>query len=172
MRIGSRRLETLVLGKLAQRVKLSFDQLRIAGRKQIERLFRLPNPNSSRVIEIQRYGGRPADRAERHNAIIVPSKMVAPAIRSWIEERNALPAFRIRNLDTVRLAQVAARARPRQILRTRIATARPRHNVLDVESSPLQRLMHATVLAPPVGALADLTLDCLPRGHFGVRPSR
>jgi hypothetical protein len=63
--------------------------------------------------------------------------MVAPTMQSGTEKWNELPSFGIVNVDTVRLAQIAAGARPRQILQARIAAARAWNDMLDVKGRSL-----------------------------------
>jgi len=145
--------------------------LRIVRREEAESLFSLTNPNPSSVVEVHHRGRNPADRGQRNDAVSCPLKVISPPIDTRIEQRNELAGLGIVGFDPVRLTQIAAGARPRQVFRARSSAARPWHDVLDVKRRPLQRLVHPAILAPPRCAPTNLTLNFVPGGHSGLRPN-
>ena len=89
--------------------------------------------------------------------------MVVPAVVPRMKEGNDLPGLRILRFDAVGLAEIAPWTCPGKVFESRITTQRLRHNMFDMESGPLECLVHAAVFAPFRSALGDLPLDFVSR---------
>src|SRR5262249_47410209 len=124
-----------------------------SGREQFEHLFGLSNQDSPRMVQIQRYYGRPADRRLPYHEVVLESKMVRPLIGPRVEEGYPGSGVRICHLCPIRPPQVAAGTGPGEVRQLRRTILRTGDDVLDVEGRPLKRQVHATVFAPLQGAL-------------------
>ena len=93
-------------------------------------------------------------------------------MQARIEERQKHAGLRIGRLNAIGLAQVAPRARPRQILQGRTSATGAWHDVLEVKGGALQRLVHAAIFAPTTGTELNLAMYLIQPGHCGLRPRR
>ena len=57
----------------------------LGGREQFKQLLGMPDEDAARVIEVEGGHGRPADRRQADNMIVVPSEMFLPTGRARVE---------------------------------------------------------------------------------------
>jgi hypothetical protein len=73
-----------------------------------------------------------------------------------MEQRHQLIRFGVDGVQAIGFVQVARRTTKRQIFENRLTPTRLWHDMLDVKSCSLERLMHLAILA----ALSGTLLHC------------
>src|SRR5262249_23708200 len=140
-------------------------------RKQPEVALRLTDAQTTRVVEVESHHESASTWCLPHHTIPLPGEMIVPGLGAGVVEGHRRPTLRIFHLRATRLVQVAARARKREVLQDGRPAVAPRGDVLGVECSALERLVHAAVFTPMPRSLCHLLHSLRPGAH-GARPSR
>ena len=104
--------------------------------------------------------------------VVLPPKVIMPAMGARIEERNEVASPRVRHLDPVCFMEVASGTGQGEVHQDGVTAATTWSDMLDVKPRPLERLVHPTILAPARRASFHFALKLGRPGHWGLRPSR
>ena len=86
------------------------------GREHTEQSFRTADQQPAGMIQVKGRHSRSSTWRRPDERIPFPAEVLGPAIGAGMEERDDRPRFRVVSFDPVRFPQVAARARPGQVI--------------------------------------------------------
>ena len=132
-------------------------------RKKPEQFFRCTDAESARMVHVQCRDQRPALGRPPEGSLPFPAQVFRPGIGPGVEERQHRARLWVRRGGTRRLHQITAETRQGQIVGRIRAALAARYNVFDVKGAALKRLVHQTVLAPILSALAHEACGRRPR---------